>query len=75
MLISADGKAILNLPKRTLELVTCTFDDDEKAFYDALAQQTELTFNKVSRGGRAREINPSRGTHTATVYPQRTSRV
>lgn len=45
---NTDGKPILNLPERTLELVSCTFDAEEQAFYDALAQKSELTFNKVS---------------------------
>lgn len=42
-----DGKAILNLPGRKVEIVQCPFDAEERAFYDALEQKTALTFNKV----------------------------
>lgn len=44
----ADGKPILVLPGRQVDIVPCIFDADEKAFYQALEQQTALTFNKVS---------------------------
>lgn len=43
-----DGKPILVLPGRTIEVVACGFDADERAFYDALEQKSALTFNKVS---------------------------
>jgi hypothetical protein len=42
-----DGKAILKLPGRTVSIVQCDFDAEEKAFYEALEQKTSLTFNKV----------------------------
>jgi SNF2 family DNA or RNA helicase len=43
-----NGKRILNLPDRTVEVVTCSFDEDERAFYQALAEKTALTMSKVS---------------------------
>lgn len=43
-----DGKPILVLPGRKVEVVSCAFDADERAFYDALEQKSALTFNKVS---------------------------
>jgi hypothetical protein len=42
-----DGKPILNLPGRTVDIVACEFDKEEREFYTALEQQTALTFNKV----------------------------
>lgn len=44
-----DGKRILNLPERNVQVVTCEFDHDERAFYQALAEKTALTMSKVSR--------------------------
>lgn len=44
----ADGRPILNLPARVVDVVDCPFDSEERAFYQALEQQTALTFNKVS---------------------------
>ncbi|WVQ61960.1 uncharacterized protein L199_000093 [Kwoniella botswanensis] len=48
-----DGKKILNLPGRTVQVTPCEFDDEEKAFYDALEKKTELTFNKFVKNGSA----------------------
>lgn len=44
-----DGKPILNLPKRTVEVVSCFFDPAEREFYDAFEKKQELSFNKVRR--------------------------
>jgi hypothetical protein len=44
---SADGKPILNLPKRTVEVISCFFDPAEREFYDAFEKKQELSFNKV----------------------------
>jgi hypothetical protein len=44
---SQDGKPILILPKRTVEVISCEFDADERAFYDAVEKRIEMTFNKV----------------------------
>ena len=46
--MNLDGKPILNLHGRLVEVVPCPFDAEERAFYDALEQKTSLTFNKVS---------------------------
>jgi hypothetical protein len=46
-----DGKPILNLPARIVQVVQCPFDAEERAFYTALEQKTELTFNKVCPRG------------------------
>jgi SNF2 family DNA or RNA helicase len=48
-LTNVDGKPILVLPGRKVDIVPCVFDSDEKAFYDALEQKSSLTFNKVSQ--------------------------
>lgn len=50
MKLTIDGKPILNLPGRTVEIVSCEFDTEEREFYTALEKQTELKFNKVSCG-------------------------
>ncbi|WVQ97656.1 hypothetical protein IAU59_004770 [Kwoniella sp. CBS 9459] len=48
-----DGKKILNLPGRTVQVTPCAFDAEERAFYDALEKKTELTFNKFVKNGTA----------------------
>lgn len=45
---SIDGKAILNLPARNVNVVSCEFDRAERDFYDALEKKQALTFNRVS---------------------------
>ncbi|ORY23357.1 SNF2 family N-terminal domain-domain-containing protein [Naematelia encephala] len=47
------GKPILNLPERIVQVVQCDFDNEERAFYDALQTQTALTFNKFMKAGTA----------------------
>nr|WVH01933.1 SNF2 family N-terminal domain [Naematelia aurantialba] len=47
------GKPILNLPDRIVEVVKCDFDNEERAFYEALQAQTALTFNKFMKAGTA----------------------
>lgn len=46
-----DGKKILNLPARTVTVVKCAFDDDERTFYTALAERTALRMSKFMRAG------------------------
>ncbi|KAK8866127.1 hypothetical protein IAR55_001278 [Kwoniella newhampshirensis] len=48
-----DGKAILNLPGRTVQILPCPFDAEERAFYDALEKKTTLTFNRFVESGTA----------------------
>ncbi len=45
---SEDGKPILHLPGRCVQVVQCPFDAEERAFYDALEKHTSLRFNKAS---------------------------
>ncbi|TKA77742.1 hypothetical protein B0A55_04182 [Friedmanniomyces simplex] len=46
-----EGQPILVLPERTTELDHPEFDEEEKKFYDALQQQTQVTFNKYLAEG------------------------
>jgi SNF2 family DNA or RNA helicase len=46
-----NGKALIELPPRKLDLVDCEFDDDERAFYDALNDKVQLTLNKFIKSG------------------------
>ncbi|CED84401.1 snf2 family dna-dependent atpase [Phaffia rhodozyma] len=46
-----NGKRILNLPPRNVNVVTCRFDADERAFYQALTERTALTFSKYMKAG------------------------
>ncbi|KAJ9112340.1 hypothetical protein QFC19_000760 [Naganishia cerealis] len=48
-----DGKPILNLPARKVEVVQCFFDPAERDFYDAFEQKQGLTFNKFLKAGTA----------------------
>lgn len=48
--LTPDGKPILNLPARNVVIEQCAFDSDERAFYDALEQQTSMTISKVRSG-------------------------
>ncbi|KAJ9105493.1 hypothetical protein QFC21_001864 [Naganishia friedmannii] len=48
-----DGKPILNLPARKVEIVQCFFDPAERDFYDAFEKKQELTFNKFLKAGTA----------------------
>ena len=43
-----DGKAILNLPGRTVSVVDCPFDDHERAFYSAVEEKMDAKLKKVS---------------------------
>ncbi|ODO05828.1 hypothetical protein I350_04889 [Cryptococcus amylolentus CBS 6273] len=47
------GKKILNLPGRTVQVMPCPFDEDERAFYEALEKKTSITFNKFVKSGSA----------------------
>ena len=42
-----DGKAILNLPGRTVSVVDCPFDDHERAFYSAVEEKMNAKLKKV----------------------------
>jgi SNF2 family DNA or RNA helicase len=45
------GKPLLSLPGRTVQVIECEFDDDERAFYKALEERTSVTINKFVRRG------------------------
>jgi SNF2 family DNA or RNA helicase len=46
-----NGKPILQLPARNVQVVQCEFDEDEREFYNALADKVALTFNKYLKAG------------------------
>jgi len=46
-----EGKPILVLPERTTEVENPDFDEDEKAFYNAIENKTQLQFNKYLTKG------------------------
>lgn len=46
-----DGVPLIQLPPRTVEVVECDFDGDERAFYAALEEKTTLTMNKFIKRG------------------------
>lgn len=46
-----EGQPILVLPERTTDVENPVFDDDERAFYDAVENKTRLEFNKYLRRG------------------------
>lgn len=47
----SDGAPLIQLPPRTLEIVECDFDNDEREFYAALEAKTNLTMNKFMKQG------------------------
>lgn len=42
-----NGKALIELPKRTVNVVSCPFDPSEQAFYDALEGKMESMIEKL----------------------------
>jgi SNF2 family DNA or RNA helicase len=46
-----DGKPILELPARIVDVLACEFDDDERQFYSALEDKTTQTFEKLVMRG------------------------
>lgn len=48
---TVDGKVLIDLPPRNLNLVECDFDEDERAFYEALNAKIQLTLNKFIKSG------------------------
>ncbi|KAG5637212.1 hypothetical protein H0H81_005375 [Sphagnurus paluster] len=42
-----NGKALIELPKRLVEVISCPFDPSEKAFYDALEGKMESVIEKL----------------------------
>jgi SNF2 family DNA or RNA helicase len=49
-----NGKALIDLPARNLEIISCPFDPHEKVFYESLEQKMETVLDKLmanSNGG------------------------
>ena len=46
-----DGKPILNLRERVVNRDNAEFDDDQKAFYEHIAQSSRLQFNRYLKAG------------------------
>ena len=44
-----DGKPILILPEKTIEVRHCVFSEVEKAFYDALEGRIQSQFNTMQK--------------------------
>ncbi|KAF8336587.1 SNF2 family N-terminal domain-containing protein [Cantharellus anzutake] len=46
-----EGKPLLVLPERTVEVVTCEFDPDERAFYEMLSERAANRLADIEAGG------------------------
>ena len=46
-----DGKSILALPPRTVEITHAVFNEDEQKFYDGLETKTQIQFNRYMEAG------------------------
>lgn len=46
-----DGKPILILPERTVEVVTCEFDPEEREFYNMLQERAATRLADMEAGG------------------------
>lgn len=46
-----NGKAIVDLPPKTVEVVACEFDEQERAFYETIEDKVKATFNKIENAG------------------------
>jgi SNF2 family DNA or RNA helicase len=44
-----DGKPILNLPDKVMEVAHCVFSEAEDEFYQALEGKIQLQFNKYQK--------------------------
>lgn len=42
-----NGKVLIELPKRTVEVISCPFDDSEQEFYDSLAKRMDDVLQKI----------------------------
>ncbi|KAG6919121.1 hypothetical protein DXG01_008928 [Tephrocybe rancida] len=54
---SLNGKALIELPKRTVEVVSCDFNPSEKAFYGALEGKMESVIEKLMGNGKNNYIS------------------
>ena len=50
-----NGKVLIELPERNVNIVSCPFDASERTFYDALANKMESVIEKLmaQSGGKA----------------------
>lgn len=46
-----NGKPLLELPARKVEVVSCAFDVEERAFYNAVEEKVRSSFEKLARAG------------------------
>ena len=46
-----NGRPIIELPPRIVDIISCEFDDDEREFYNAIQEKVESTFNKFAQTG------------------------
>ena len=44
-----NGKPLIELPPREVNVLECEFDDEERAFYQALAEKIESTLEKFAK--------------------------
>ncbi|CAK5280366.1 unnamed protein product [Mycena citricolor] len=49
-----NGKALVDLPSRTINVISCAFDPSEQAFYSALEVKMEDTMNKLMKESEAK---------------------
>lgn len=50
-----NGKAIIQLPARTVEVVKCDFDPEEHSFYTALEKKMSTEVDKLMNAGEAQK--------------------
>ena len=46
-----NGKALITLPPRQVEIISCTFDADEREFYESISAKVEATLETYRRAG------------------------
>lgn len=46
-----NGKALVDLPARTIEIVPCDFDEEERSFYTNLEEKITSAMEKVMQAG------------------------
>ncbi|EIN06926.1 hypothetical protein PUNSTDRAFT_90645 [Punctularia strigosozonata HHB-11173 SS5] len=46
-----NGKPLVELPPRTVEIVSCLFDNDERLFYESIQSKVEAQMNKLQNAG------------------------
>ncbi|TFY65094.1 hypothetical protein EVG20_g5717 [Dentipellis fragilis] len=46
-----NGRALIELPKRNLDIIHCAFDDEERQFYESVEHRIEEQMQKLLRSG------------------------